>query len=312
MTDEPPAPLAAVVLNWNGREDTRRAVASLLGAPRPERVWVVDNGSEAGEAGALAGDFAAEPRVTVVPLPRNVGFAAGVNEGVRRARAAGAASFLLLNNDATMEPGALPLLEAALAGDPEAAAVGPRILLDDGSGRTWSAGGSLVPCLGEVRHAAGGSGEGARTAGPRATGFLTFCAVLVRGEAWDRVGPLDEEFFAYFEDADWCHRAAAAGSRLLHHPGATVLHRGGAAAGVRSPLQQYLLTRGSVLFARKRCGPLARLLLFWPYMFLLRAPHDALKALLTRGGRAAAAVGSGLRDGIRGGAPTLPATEPAP
>jgi GT2 family glycosyltransferase len=295
--------VAAVVLNWNGRADTERCVRSLLAPGGPDRVLVLDNGSRGDEAGALRAAFAGEGRVEVAGLPRNRGFAGGVNEGMRRVLGAGAAEVLLINNDAVLEPGALPALRAALRGEPRAAAAGPLVLLDDGSGRAWFAGGRIVVPLGQVLHPGHGRVPAAPAGGARASGFLTFCALLLRREAWEGVGPLEEEFFAYGEDADWCLRARAAGRTLLHVPGARVLHRGSASAGVRSPLQAYLLARARVLLVRRHSGALSRALLFWPWMLLVRGPHDFLKALLTRGFAAARAGVAGVRDGARGGPP---------
>jgi GT2 family glycosyltransferase len=274
---------AAVVVHWRGRADTERCLSSLLAPGGPDRIVLVDNGS--GES--------FDGRVEVLRLPRNAGFAAAANAGAREAVARGADLLLFLNNDAVLEPGALRLLEEALAADPRAAAAGPRILRDDGTGRPWFEGGSVSPAFGQVTH---GTAAGA-------TGFLTFCAVLVRREAWESVGPLDEEFFAYGEDADWSLRALGAGFRLLHLPGAGALHRVNGSLGSGSAPLLYLLARSRVLLARRHCGAAARGLLFWPWLLLVRGPHDFLKALLTRGLPAALAGVRGVLDGARGGAP---------
>jgi GT2 family glycosyltransferase len=260
----------------------------------------VDNGS--GDGAALAAAFPGEARVEVLPLPRNRGFAGGADEGARRALAAGAGSILFLNSDAVLEPGALRALGEALRADPRAAAAGPLILRDDGSGRAWFAGGSVVPAFGQVTHPGAGRVPAA-AGGPRPSGFLTFCAVLVRREAWEAVGPLEEEFFAYGEDADWCLRARRAGRTLVHCPAARVRHRVNATLGTGSPPQAYLLARARVLLARRHAGAAARRLLFWPWLLLVRGPHDFAKALLTRGWRTAWAGVEGIRDGARGGAP---------
>ncbi len=293
--------MAAVVLHWRNRADTERCVRSLLEGGGPERVLLLDNGS--GEGAALLAAFAGDPRVEPASLSRNRGFAGGVNEGVRRAREGGASEILLLNGDAVLEPGTAALLREALGRDPGSAAAGPLILEDDGSGRAWFAGGRVAAAFGLAVHFGAGRDAADLPRGARPVGFLTFCAVLVRSAAWERVGPLDEEFFAYGEDADWCLRARAAGLSLVHEPAARARHRGGAAVGRRSPLQAYLLARSAVLLVRKRCGPLARYLVFWPWMLGVRGPHEALRALLLGRPAAAAAGLRGLLDGARGGAP---------
>lgn len=277
----------AVVVHWRGRPDTERCLRSLAAPGGPDRVVLVDNGS---------GDSFEGP-VEVIRLGRNRGFAAGADEGARAALAAGADRLLFLNSDAVLEPGALGELAAALDAAPRAAAAGPLILRDDGSGRPWFAGGSVSPAFGQVTHGRALGG------GPRATGFLTFCAVLVGREAWESVGPLDEEFFAYGEDADWCLRARRAGFTLVHCPGARVLHRVNGSLGAGSPPQAYLLARARVLLARRHSGATSRGLRFWPWLLLVRGPHDFLKSLLTRGWAAAWAHVRGSLDGARGGAP---------
>lgn len=293
--------MAAVVLHRRDPARTEGGVRSLLAGEGPERVLLLDNG--AGDGARLAAALAGEARVEIVRLPRNLGFAGGVNEGVRRARAGGAAEVLLLNSDAALEPGAAPRLRAALAREPRAAAAGPLILEEGLPPRAWFAGGRVAKAFGQAVHEGAGRDPADLPRGSREVGFLTFCAVLVRVPAWERVGPLDEEFFAYGEDADWCLRARAAGLHLVHEPAAVARHAGSATVGRRSPLQAYLLARAAVLLVRKRCGPAARFLVFWPWMLLVRAPHEFLRSVLT-GRLAAAAAGlRGLLDGARGGAP---------
>lgn len=277
----------AIVVHWRGRADTERCLASLRALGGPDRVVLVDNGS--GEA--------FDTGVEVLRLPRNLGFAAGADAGARRALEGGADLLLFLNNDAFLEPGALAAMGAELDRDPRAAAAGPLILRDDGSDTPWFAGGRVSPAFGQVTH------DGAEGSGPRATGFLTFCAVLVRREAWESVGPLDEEFFAYGEDADWCLRARRAGRTLVHCPAARVRHRVNGSLGAGSPPLNYLLARARVLLARRHAGAAARGLLFWPWLLLVRGPHDFLKSLLTRGWAPAWAGVRGILDGARGGAP---------
>ena len=108
------ARVAAVVLGWNGREDTLACLRSLQRATYPElSIVVVDNGSTDGGPEAVAAEF---PDVRLLQLGENRGFAGGVNAGADAALGDGAEAVLLLNNDATVEPGFLePLVDAACA-----------------------------------------------------------------------------------------------------------------------------------------------------------------------------------------------------
>ncbi|MGH9464260.1 MAG: glycosyltransferase, partial [Thermoanaerobaculia bacterium] len=116
------ASLAAVVLNWNRLAATRECVAGLVGWRDPAmEVWVVDNGSDNGEAAALAGEF---PAARVVAAGANLGFGGGNNLALRQAKATYA---LLLNNDAGIEEGDGRRLLALLEARPDLAVVGPLI-----------------------------------------------------------------------------------------------------------------------------------------------------------------------------------------
>jgi len=140
--------VTAVVLGWNGRDDTLACLRSLDRATYPElSVVVVDNGSTDGGPDAVAAEF---PEVTLIRLDENRGFAGGVNVGVAAALGSGADFVLLLNNDATVEAGLLEPLVAAVG--PGVGAACPQILDGDGS-TIWYAGAAYDPRRGhQGRH----------------------------------------------------------------------------------------------------------------------------------------------------------------
>ena len=107
-------PVAAVVLSWNGKDDTLLCLTSLAGVDyTPLEVIVVDNGSSDGSPEAVEAEF---PEAVVIRMGRNAGFSGGVNAGIEAAIERGAAAVLLLNNDMVVEPGFLgPLVEALRA-----------------------------------------------------------------------------------------------------------------------------------------------------------------------------------------------------
>ena len=116
---------AVCVLNWNGREDTLRCLASLRGA----RVIVADNGSTDGSVEAIRAAF---PDVELVENGANLGFSGGNNAAIRRALERGAEWVVLLNNDAEAEPGLLAALQAAAARHPRAGVLAGKLLYPDG------------------------------------------------------------------------------------------------------------------------------------------------------------------------------------
>lgn len=228
-----PPRVCAVVLNWNGRDDTRRCLSSLAldGYPALE-VVVIDNGSTDGSREAVQEEF---PTVRCVQNALNVGIARAFNQGIDEAESSGATFVFFLNNDSTVEPGCLSALVLAAQAMPDAGLVVPLIIeqsLDPASRpEVWYAGGSYSLFLGVPEHM-GRHGDvparEQRSSPPREVTFATGCALLARLDLFERVGRFDERFFAYAEDADLGIRARSQGFRILYVPWARVRHQVGA------------------------------------------------------------------------------------
>lgn len=240
--------LVAVVVSWNGREDTLAALESL----REIDTVVVDNGSVDGSADAIAQRF---PEVEMIRAGVNLGFAGGNNAGIRRALDRGADWVLLVNNDATVEPGIVEALEAAAESRPDAGVLACKVLFAD-SGRLWYAGAGFNPYLGRSRHEGFGRPDAPATL--RDTARATGSGMAVSRAAIDAAGLLDEEFFLYAEDLEWCLRIHAAGFAVVFVPNARVRHRVTAASGgAGSPTASYYETR-NMLAVVERYRPLPR------------------------------------------------------
>ncbi|TBO30355.1 glycosyltransferase family 2 protein [Aquabacterium lacunae] len=223
--------LTISIVNYKTPALVIRAIDSIKRHP-PQRatvsVQVVDNGSADGSL-TLIGQ--AHPDVTLIDAGGNLGFAAG-NNLVLRSLSAGHA--LLLNSDAEVEAGTLDALLAALDDDTLAGAVSARVVnADDGADQDYP---SHFPSLGQMlkRALLGPDFPASGETCPVPMERLHGACMLIRDRALMAVGCLDEGFFMYDEDVDWCLRARHAGWRLLLVPKARVLHRGGASSG-RSP-----------------------------------------------------------------------------
>jgi hypothetical protein len=247
-------PVTAVVLSWNGRDDTLSALASLTEATYPAlSVMVVDNGSHDGSVEAVR---AHHPDVRIVALPDNRGFAGGMNAGIETALAGDAAHVLLLNNDMTFEPGFVePLVEASGA---DVAAVCAQILFAGAPSLVWFAGADYDPRRGYQGRQTGYRRAPVPASTPpyvsdRACGG----AVLMSRTALELVGGFDEELFAYAEDVDWSLRARAAGLRIVVAPGSVVHHAVSASSGGEaSPATIYYSLRNGLAVA-ERAAPLS-------------------------------------------------------
>lgn len=214
-----PPTVAALVVNWNGLEDTRACVASLLATSYPsKRICVVDNGSETDEAAILKREFAG---VDALRLSENIGYAGAANAGVRWARDAGADYVCTLNNDTTVERDFFDVLVRRSEQLGSDVVLTPLILRPDG--RVWSAGGRL-----DWPNVAGehvGLGEDPRDYDvSRTVDWASGCALFSATCAFDQAGPLDERFFLYLEDVEWCLRARERGLTIQYVPEARIWH----------------------------------------------------------------------------------------
>ena len=277
--------LLAVVLNWNGGDDTLAALASLEGIA----TICVDNGSTDGSDDTIAVRF---PQVELIRTGANLGFAGGNNVGIRRALARGADWVLLVNNDATVEPGIEHALDAAAAARPDAGLLACTILSADGSD---------VQYAGATFSRTGYSGRVATTVPPGLTdvGRADGAGVAVSRAAAERAGLLDESLFLYAEDVEWSLRVRRAGFAVVLVPEARVRHKGSAATGgSASTTNLYYDTRNTIVVA-ERHAPLPRGLRALRRGVVVGA-HLAQAARHPHRGAAIGAVLAGWRDARAG------------
>src|SRR5581483_11850031 len=225
--------VSVIVVTYQSEGYVGRCLASIRAhAGMPVETLVVDNAStDATVAEARRFSLA----TSVITLPANRGFAAAVNVAAPRATGE---FLLLLNPDAELLHGALPRLVALTRRCPTVAAAGPQFLFPDGSPQdsaftyptllmTWLEFFPRPARLLRTRL----NGRLASTDGrPIRVDHPLGACMLIRRAAWDDVGPLDEAFFLYCEEVDWCVRAKKRGWVVAHVPDAAVVHHGGRSA----------------------------------------------------------------------------------
>lgn len=262
MSDSAPtAPdLSVVIVSWNTRELTLRCLAALAdaaGGLRCEAI-VVDNGSNDGTPAAIRARF---PAVRLVEPGRNLGFAGGNNVGLALARG----RFLcLLNPDTEPQRGALSALVAFLVANPAIGAVGPRLLNPDGSEQAV---GFHFPTLAQIgldffplggrfaETALNGRYPDATRDRPFPIDFPLGACILARRAAVDATGLLDEGFFMYSEEVDWCRRMQAAGWPIWCVPTTEVIHHGGQSVAQQSARMFVELQRSRLRYYRRYHRP---------------------------------------------------------
>lgn len=237
-----------IIVNWNGKADTLACLSSLRKISYASRhILVVDNASADGSVEAIRAQF---PEVEVLVNERNERFARANNQGMQKALAAGADLVLLLNNDTEVAPDFLDHLVSAAASRPEVGMVAPKIYYHHDSQLIWFAGGRINFWTGRVSH------RGLRQRdfppkhdSPEVVDFLTGCAILAKRECLEKIGFLDESYYMYAEDVDWCWRARKAGFVCLYQPAAKIWHKVSASAG--GSFKVYHKVRGNFIFFRR-------------------------------------------------------------
>ena len=246
----------AIVLNWNGLDDTLACLDSLarLTHPRVTTV-VVDNGSQISPRTRVA---ERHPAVTVIENTRNLGYAEGNNVGIAHALATNADYVWVLNNDTVVAPESLAALVDTAERHPRAAAIGGKIVRADDPGTVWMTWGrvtwlqSLIAIVGQGESAVGRFDE------ERRVPWIPGCSILFRAAALREIGPFDRTYFAYHEDVEWAARATRAGWEVWYTGAAEICHAvHGSSGGAEhyGGFRKYLSARNSVLYARQHGRP---------------------------------------------------------
>lgn len=258
--------LDIIIVNYNTAAHLTACLASLRDAPPaiPHHVCVVDNASCDGSV-AATWDF---PDVELVPLSDNVGFAAANNIGIRRTSSP---LILLLNSDTLVPKGAIDALIERLEAT-GAVAAGPRLETAPDSPEV-----SFGPMLSPLTEAVQGirvklSASKARWARrliarhvskERVVDWVSGACLLVRRSAAVEAGLLDERYFMYEEDVDFCASLRARGGRILFTPAATVIHTRGGSFAATGKAVSPLYDRSHVRFYEKHAPHWAPLLKAW-------------------------------------------------
>ncbi len=238
--------LSIVIATWNSASEITDCLQALRIADRSAEIFVVDNASIDATVELVRTNF---PDVMLLENRVNAGFARANNQALALARGD---NLLLLNPDTVVEPDALQLLCAYLADHPRVGAVGPRLIRPDGTIQRSCLRYVTLPALltGFVQ---GGDYLPADPTAPGKVEALSGAALMVRRQVVEEVGLLDEEFFMYAEDTDWCYRMAQAGWELHYCPTATVIHIGGQSAG-QVPVETYVRRRMAQLQFMQKHG----------------------------------------------------------
>ncbi len=289
----------AIVLSWNGREDTLRCLESLTLVEHPDLgIVCVDNGSTDGTQQAVRERF---PQVALIEAGANLGYSGGNNLGLRYALEHGARWIALVNNDAAVAPDVIAGFERAARECPRAGILAGKVFFADRPQTIWFAGQRVSELLGYSGRPRGyGRPDGPRYSRVQPTGRAVGALMAVSRETIEGVGLLDEDLFAYVEDVDWALRARSAGLEVAFAPYARAWHRVSASTGgeAASTHTLYYGVRNMVTVLERR-RPLGRVANALRRMAIL-ATYAAYALTRSNRRKALDAVRAGFRDARRG------------
>ena len=254
----PPPDVSVVIANWNTSALLERCLGSIARARAGLSVEtiVIDNASTDGSAAMVRRSF---PGVALIVNDTNVGFAAATNRGLFAGRGR---YFLLLNSDVELPEGALPRAVEFMDSRLDVGMAGGALIGADGLLQSSYAD---FPTLGSECLSA--SGLGSRFFGPQypslrlppgepapLVGWVPGACMLVRRATVDAIGGMDETYWMYSEDTDWCYRARQKGWAVVHLPDVRVLHAGGASTRQRRGEMVVQLYRSKMRFFAKHYG----------------------------------------------------------
>lgn len=214
-------------------------------------LFVVDNDSRDRTREIL--QRRAFPRMRVILNADNLGVAEGNNQGIEAALAAGCERVLLINNDVEFGPDLFRSLLSSLDAH-GASALTPQIRYHDEPQQVWYRAGRFKYFWGpDARHV---ETESSRAGGVYRTEYAPTCCMLIRREVFARIGTMDERYFVYWDDTDFCYRMLKAGLPLLCDSGITMTHKvSSLTGGVQSDFFIKYHHRNQIYYVRKHFGP---------------------------------------------------------
>ncbi|KIA96525.1 glycosyl transferase [Pedobacter kyungheensis] len=251
-------------------------------------VILVDNGASEDHANLFKPYF---ENLQYIRSAKNLGFAGGNNLGIRQAKGD---YILLLNNDTEIPAGCLETMQAELNANEKIGLLSPLLLYFDQKDLVQYAGFTPLNYIAGRNEIIGAlEQDRGQFNKSYATGFCHGAAVMCRRADLNKAGLMDENYFLYYEELDWCEKFKRLGREIWFTGKTRVYHKESVSVGKESPLKVYFMTRNRMLFIRKNTGFITTLL-FSLYFTLIACPKAIFGYLLHRQNKLAKAVLKGL------------------
>ena len=213
------------------------------------------------------------PEVNLICSDKNLGFAGGNNLGLKEAKGK---YILFINNDVEVAPNFLEPLVARLSHLDTTAAVSPKIkYFTPGTTIQYAGSYAVNPFTLRNTHIGTGEVDHGQYNEPRLTSYAHGACMLVKKSVIDMIGSMDEQFFLYYEEQDWCERMNRNGFHIFYVPQSVVYHKESISTGKNSPLKTYYLSRNRILFARKNFKGI-QFLISMLYVIFISVPKNSI------------------------------------
>jgi len=255
--------VSIIILNWNGKDDTIECLESLKHITYPNyEVVLVDNGSVDGSVECFRKLY---PKIEMIKNKENLGFAEGNNVALKEVVAKGSDYCLLLNNDTVVDPNFLFKLVEVAENDEQIGIVGPTVFYYKNREQIQSAGGKICWKRGLAPHYTN-IDYTKEINGTRDVDYIMGCALLAKTKLFRDIGYLKRNYFAYWEETDWCVRAHKAGYKIVHVPSSKIWHKGGSTSKKTSGFFEYHMARNMFWFMKAHATK-KEYILFLVYFF---------------------------------------------
>jgi len=235
--------VSIIVLNYNGQDCLENCLESLSQVVYPNtEVIIVDNGSTDNSAFLAQKKY---PHFCFLFNTNNEGFAKGMNKGIRKAFSAGSNFFVLFNYDATIEASSVEQVIHQMVKDPQIGLASP-LIYDTYGKNMWFGKGKINFWLMRVEHTTPSTHELGQ--GAYQSEFLTGCVLFIARSTVEKIGFLDENFFLYYEDADYSLRTKKAGLLCVVVPSGKVYHT--EKSNQKSTKVYFLVLSGLIFFQK--------------------------------------------------------------
>jgi len=251
MYSEDKGKVFIILVNYNGADDTIECINSIKKISYSNyEIIVVDNCSTDNSVSVLE-NFSLEADFTLIKSDKNEGFSAGNNIGIKEVIKKDFDYILLLNNDTLVSPDFLDKLINGFDCSSKCGVTISKIYYEKDRDLLWYDGGSLSLKTARTKHWHYHQKDTYEVRQPQRVSFATGCCMCLSKKLIENVGFLDEDYFLYEEDADYCCRILAAGYDIYYIPDSVIYHKVSSSTGKSSPLSQYYAVRNKYLLIRK-------------------------------------------------------------